>query len=397
MRRCRRHPHRAAIAARRRRNAGNGYKQADADLRRREPATIARRFASLAGKYDAVNIKLDKSGGLTQALALATEAERRGSVIMVGCMVATSLAMAPAMLLAPRARVRRSRWSAFAHPRPRRGAALRRKPHISAASCAVGMSGNELRTWPPIADPICGCRGCGIQLIPLESSMAKNPRPSEASRESPRDPQYDAIYAEIVSTHHGRRFLAEYARRHDCTAPQSLVGTIARIEFVVPQPSADTGAGLIDSQPARPGGGDRAAGGGGATRRAAEGRLKPRRFCMRHWIRHAGNQCRNRGQQCFNGAQHAWSRVGARRQTPRRPHGCAVDCDRDAGTRRRQVTTRSARCQSGEQKPTLGPLKAWRSATPSTARDVERRRAHRAVQLAPICLLHLLRFARIGA
>ena len=60
--------------------------------------------------------------------------------------------------------------------------------------------------------------------------MAKNPRPSETSRESPRDPQYDAIYAEIVSTHHGRRFLAEYAKRHDCTAPQSLVGTIARIE-----------------------------------------------------------------------------------------------------------------------------------------------------------------------
>jgi hypothetical protein len=60
--------------------------------------------------------------------------------------------------------------------------------------------------------------------------MAKNPRPSETSGEPRRDPQYDAIYAEIVSTHHGRRFLAEYARRHDCTAPQSLVGTIARIE-----------------------------------------------------------------------------------------------------------------------------------------------------------------------
>ena len=42
--------------------------------------------------------------------------------------------------------------------------------------------------------------------------MAKNPRPPEASREQPRDPQYDAIYAEIVSTHHGRRFLAEYAK-----------------------------------------------------------------------------------------------------------------------------------------------------------------------------------------
>jgi len=60
--------------------------------------------------------------------------------------------------------------------------------------------------------------------------MPKNPRPVESSGDLPRDPQYDAIYAEIVSTHSGRRFLTEYARRHDCTAPQSLVGTIARIE-----------------------------------------------------------------------------------------------------------------------------------------------------------------------
>jgi L-alanine-DL-glutamate epimerase-like enolase superfamily enzyme len=58
----------------------------------------------LAGRYDAVNIKLDKAGGLTEALALAAEAERRGYIVMVGCMVATSLAMAPAMLLAQRAR-----------------------------------------------------------------------------------------------------------------------------------------------------------------------------------------------------------------------------------------------------------------------------------------------------
>jgi L-alanine-DL-glutamate epimerase-like enolase superfamily enzyme len=58
----------------------------------------------LAGQYDAVNIKLDKAGGLTEALALAAEAERRGYFVMVGCMVATSLAMAPAMLLAQRAR-----------------------------------------------------------------------------------------------------------------------------------------------------------------------------------------------------------------------------------------------------------------------------------------------------
>jgi len=58
---------------------------------------------ALAGKYDAVNVKLDKAGGLTEALALAAEAERRGFAVMVGCMVATSLAMAPAMLVAQRA------------------------------------------------------------------------------------------------------------------------------------------------------------------------------------------------------------------------------------------------------------------------------------------------------
>src|SRR5207253_4266409 len=62
-------------------------------------------LAALAGKYDAVNIKLDKTGGLTEALAMAAEAERLGFDLMVGCMVATSLAMAPAMLLAQRARV----------------------------------------------------------------------------------------------------------------------------------------------------------------------------------------------------------------------------------------------------------------------------------------------------
>jgi L-alanine-DL-glutamate epimerase-like enolase superfamily enzyme len=60
---------------------------------------------SLVGKYDAVNIKLDKTGGLTEALEMAREAERLGFFLMVGCMVATSLSMAPAMLLAQRARV----------------------------------------------------------------------------------------------------------------------------------------------------------------------------------------------------------------------------------------------------------------------------------------------------
>jgi len=62
-------------------------------------------LAALAGKYDAVNIKLDKTGGLTEALAMGAEAERLGLRLMVGCMVATSLSMAPAVLLAQRARV----------------------------------------------------------------------------------------------------------------------------------------------------------------------------------------------------------------------------------------------------------------------------------------------------
>jgi len=62
-------------------------------------------LAALIGKYDAVNIKLDKAGGLSEALALAAEAQRLGLELMVGCMIATSLAIAPALLVAAYARV----------------------------------------------------------------------------------------------------------------------------------------------------------------------------------------------------------------------------------------------------------------------------------------------------
>jgi L-Ala-D/L-Glu epimerase / N-acetyl-D-glutamate racemase len=62
-------------------------------------------LARLVGKYDAVNIKLDKAGGLTEALALAAAAEGLGFMLMVGCMISTSLSIAPALLLAQRARV----------------------------------------------------------------------------------------------------------------------------------------------------------------------------------------------------------------------------------------------------------------------------------------------------
>jgi len=64
--------------------------------------------ASLEGlreRYDAINIKLDKTGGLTEALAMAEAAKALGFDLMVGCMVATSLAMAPALMIAQGARV----------------------------------------------------------------------------------------------------------------------------------------------------------------------------------------------------------------------------------------------------------------------------------------------------
>jgi L-Ala-D/L-Glu epimerase len=57
-------------------------------------------LAALRDRYDAVNIKLDKTGGLTGALVMAAEARRLGLKTMVGCMLATSLAMAPAFLVA---------------------------------------------------------------------------------------------------------------------------------------------------------------------------------------------------------------------------------------------------------------------------------------------------------
>jgi len=60
-------------------------------------------LAACAERYACVNIKLDKAGGLTEAAALAAEARARGLMIMVGCMVATSLSMAPALLLAGQA------------------------------------------------------------------------------------------------------------------------------------------------------------------------------------------------------------------------------------------------------------------------------------------------------
>jgi L-alanine-DL-glutamate epimerase-like enolase superfamily enzyme len=70
-----------------------------------ESAHDRKSLSGLIGKYDAVNIKLDKTGGLTEALAMANEAKRLNLSIMAGCMVATSLSMAPALLIAQMARV----------------------------------------------------------------------------------------------------------------------------------------------------------------------------------------------------------------------------------------------------------------------------------------------------
>ncbi|EAR50779.1 Mandelate racemase / muconate lactonizing enzyme [Oceanicola granulosus HTCC2516] len=62
-------------------------------------------LAGLKGKYDVVNIKLDKTGGLTEALALRDAARAEGYKVMVGCMVGSSLAMAPAVLVAQGAEI----------------------------------------------------------------------------------------------------------------------------------------------------------------------------------------------------------------------------------------------------------------------------------------------------
>ena len=61
-------------------------------------------LADLRTRYDAINVKLDKAGGLTEALALAEVAHGLGFGVMVGCMLASSLAMAPALLVAQRAK-----------------------------------------------------------------------------------------------------------------------------------------------------------------------------------------------------------------------------------------------------------------------------------------------------
>ena len=64
-----------------------------------ESLTDRRSLAALEDIYHVVNIKLDKSGGLTEALALAREARERKLSVMVGCMAGTSLAMAPGMVV----------------------------------------------------------------------------------------------------------------------------------------------------------------------------------------------------------------------------------------------------------------------------------------------------------
>jgi len=65
-----------------------------------ESVHVSTDLPKLQTLYDGVNIKLDKAGGLTEALKLKQQAQKMGFGIMVGCMVATSLAMAPALLLA---------------------------------------------------------------------------------------------------------------------------------------------------------------------------------------------------------------------------------------------------------------------------------------------------------
>ncbi len=64
-------------------------------------AAILAVVLNLTGRYDMINIKLDKTGGLTEALALATEAREQGFGLMLGCMLCTSRAISAALPLMP--------------------------------------------------------------------------------------------------------------------------------------------------------------------------------------------------------------------------------------------------------------------------------------------------------
>ncbi len=91
--------------SRRRRLGAGKLRSSAADLRRRGCHT-RESLPRLRGRYEMINIKLDKTGGLTEALALAGEAERQEFERMLGCMLCTSRGIAAALPLAPLARLR---------------------------------------------------------------------------------------------------------------------------------------------------------------------------------------------------------------------------------------------------------------------------------------------------
>ena len=134
--------------------------------------------ASLAGlreRYDAVNIKLDKTGGLTEALAMADAAQALGFEIMIGCMVATSLAMAPAMLLAAAGPLRRSRRSACCWRA------------TATAGCATTAAWSIRRTRRSGADPPAGAAPATSRRRPTAPSRpSRNRRPARSGRRSRR-------------------------------------------------------------------------------------------------------------------------------------------------------------------------------------------------------------------
>ena len=100
------------------------------------PPTISRRCV---GRYDSVNIKLDKTGGLTGALAMRARARELGFKVMVGCMVAHLAVDGAGRAACPGCRFRRSRRPAAAGARPRARPALRRLARFSAEAGAVGL------------------------------------------------------------------------------------------------------------------------------------------------------------------------------------------------------------------------------------------------------------------
>ena len=148
-------------------------------------------LAKLADRYDAVNIKLDKTGGLTEALDLSA-GHGLGLQVMVGCMVGTSLSMAPGVSAGPGRRLCRPRRAVASRPGPAGGHPLRRRDHAAARPGPLGLRPGARRIAP--LQPVARARpSTDSSMLPPDRTTTtvlprQSMRPERARRAPPRRP-----------------------------------------------------------------------------------------------------------------------------------------------------------------------------------------------------------------